>query len=163
MQPTRIHRTLWGKYHKATVYHPACQCRRHRFDLWVGKYPPEKEMATHSRILVWIIPWTEKPGGLQPVGSWGVRHDWAHMHTHMQLQYFRLKKLVTFCFPSCSLPELHPLIQSTHTHESPSSCNKTLYYKNYLQCLFSWSRNQTKSHESTFNLPSFLEDNFTGY
>ena len=28
----------------------------------------EKEMATHSRILAWKIPWTEKPGGLQSMG-----------------------------------------------------------------------------------------------
>ena len=30
---------------------------------------PEKEMATHSSILAWEIPETEKPGGLQSVGS----------------------------------------------------------------------------------------------
>ena len=30
--------------------------------------PLEKEMATHSRILAWEIPWTEEPGGLQPMG-----------------------------------------------------------------------------------------------
>ena len=30
---------------------------------------PEKEMATHSGILVWEIPWTEEPGGLQFIGS----------------------------------------------------------------------------------------------
>ena len=30
--------------------------------------PLEKEMATHSRILAWKIPWTEKPGGLQSTG-----------------------------------------------------------------------------------------------
>ena len=29
----------------------------------------EKEMATHSRILAWKSPWTEEPGGLQPMGS----------------------------------------------------------------------------------------------
>ena len=29
--------------------------------------PMEKEMATHSSILVWEIPWTEEPGGLQPI------------------------------------------------------------------------------------------------
>ena len=29
----------------------------------------EKEMATHSNILVWEIPWTEEPGGLQSMGS----------------------------------------------------------------------------------------------
>ena len=33
-------------------------------------------MATHSSILVWRIPWTEKPGGLQSMGSQWVRHDW---------------------------------------------------------------------------------------
>ena len=35
--------------------------------------PLEKEMATHSSILAWEIPWTEEPGGLQPMGfqkSW---------------------------------------------------------------------------------------------
>ena len=31
--------------------------------------PLEKEMATHSSILAWEIPWTEEPGGLQSVGS----------------------------------------------------------------------------------------------
>ena len=30
--------------------------------------PLEKEMATHSSILVWRIPWTEEPGGLQFMG-----------------------------------------------------------------------------------------------
>jgi len=34
------------------------------FDPWVGKIPLEKEMATHSSILTWRIPWTEEPGGL---------------------------------------------------------------------------------------------------
>ena len=31
--------------------------------------PLKKEMATHSRILAWEIPWTEEPGGLQFMGS----------------------------------------------------------------------------------------------
>ena len=31
--------------------------------------PLEEEMATHSDILAWKIPWTEKPHGLQPLGS----------------------------------------------------------------------------------------------
>ena len=34
----------------------------------------EKEMATHSSILAWRIPWTEEPGGLQSKGSQRVRH-----------------------------------------------------------------------------------------
>ena len=37
----------------------------------------EKEMATHSIILVWEIPKTEKPGGLQSMGLQRVRHGWA--------------------------------------------------------------------------------------
>ena len=35
----------------------------------------EKEMATHSRILAWEIPWTEEPGGLQSPRSQRVRHN----------------------------------------------------------------------------------------
>ena len=37
----------------------------------------EKEMATHSSILAWRIPWTEEPGRLQSMGSQRVGHDWA--------------------------------------------------------------------------------------
>ena len=37
--------------------------------------PLEKEMATHSSILDWRIPWMEEPGGLQSTGSQRVRHD----------------------------------------------------------------------------------------
>ena len=35
----------------------------------------EEGMATHSSILAWRIPWTKKPGGLQPMGSQRVRHN----------------------------------------------------------------------------------------
>ena len=37
--------------------------------------PLEKEMATHSSVLAWKIPWTEEPGGLQSMGSQRFRHD----------------------------------------------------------------------------------------
>ena len=40
-------------------------------------YSVEKEMATHSSILAWRIPWTEEPGGLQSTGLQIVGHDWA--------------------------------------------------------------------------------------
>ena len=33
-----------------------------------GEDPLEKEMATHSSILAWRMPWTEEPGGLQTIG-----------------------------------------------------------------------------------------------
>ena len=37
--------------------------------------PLEEEMATHSSILAWSIPWTEEPGRLQSLGSQRVRHN----------------------------------------------------------------------------------------
>ena len=36
---------------------------------------PEKEMAAHSSILAWKIPWTEEPGELQPTGLQRAGHD----------------------------------------------------------------------------------------
>ena len=44
--------------------------------------PLEEGTATHSSILVWRIPWTEEPGGLQSVGSQGVRHNRKQLSTH---------------------------------------------------------------------------------
>ena len=42
--------------------------------------PLEKEMATHSSILAWRIPWMEEPGGLQSMGSqsWTRLSDLPH-------------------------------------------------------------------------------------
>ena len=64
---------------------PACQCRRH--ETWVqslGREDPlEKEMATHSNILAWRIPWIEEPDGLQSTGLQKNRTwlKWLHTHT----------------------------------------------------------------------------------
>ena len=44
--------------------------------------PLVKGTATHSGILAWRIPWTEEPGGLQPMGSHS-RARLSSMHTHM--------------------------------------------------------------------------------
>ena len=49
---------------------PSSQCRRPELD------PLEKEMATHSSINAWRIPWTQEPGRLSPWGHRG-RHDLA--------------------------------------------------------------------------------------
>ena len=43
---------------------------------WLGR-SLEKEMAIHSSILAWKIPWTEEPGGLQSMGVQRVGHNWA--------------------------------------------------------------------------------------
>ena len=44
-----------------------------------GEDPLEEAMATHSSILAWEIPWTEKPGGVQSIGSHRVGHDWSNL------------------------------------------------------------------------------------
>ena len=41
------------------------------------KDPVEEEMATHSSIFAWKIPWMEESGGLQSIGSQRVRQSWA--------------------------------------------------------------------------------------
>ena len=48
-------------------------------EMWVQSLgqedPLEKEMAAHSSILAWEIPWPEEPDGLQSMGSQRVGHD----------------------------------------------------------------------------------------
>ena len=63
--------------------------------LWVQplvqKDPLEKEMATHSSSLVWRIPWTEEPGGLQSMESQKVGHNLAtekQQHQYQQQHEF---------------------------------------------------------------------------
>ena len=41
----------------------------------VQEDPLEEEMATHSSILAWRVPWTEEPGGLQSTGLQRIGHD----------------------------------------------------------------------------------------
>ena len=61
---------------------PVQENMRHRFDPWVGKIPWRR--ATHSSILAWRIPWTEKPGRLQSMELQRVGHDWHDLaHTHL--------------------------------------------------------------------------------
>ena len=71
--------------------------------------PLEKEMATHSSISAWRIPWTEEPGVLQSMGLQRVRYNWATKHAlylplqcqhflHIGLTHSLLKELDTLIF-----------------------------------------------------------------
>ena len=51
----------------------------------------KKAMATHSSTLVWKIPWTEGPGGLQSVGSLEGRHDWETSLSLFTFMHWRRK------------------------------------------------------------------------
>ena len=58
-------------------------------------------MATHSSILAWEIPFTEKPGGLQCIGSYRVRHvgsDLAHTHAYIHVMLHSKLFLVRLFF-----------------------------------------------------------------
>ena len=56
---------------QATVY------RITKSQTQLKQHPLEREMATHSSILAWKIPWTEEPDGLQSTGLQRVGHDWV--------------------------------------------------------------------------------------
>ena len=76
-------RIYWSSLVAQMVKHPPAM-----LETWVQSLgwedPLEKEMATHSSILAWRIPWTEGPDRLQSMGSQSVRHDWA---TSLSLSY----------------------------------------------------------------------------
>ena len=58
-------------------------------EMWVlslGQEDPlEKEMATHSSILAWEIPWTEQPSGLESTGSQRVRNNLVAKQQEQQI------------------------------------------------------------------------------
>ena len=53
----------------------------------------EEEMATHSSVLAWRIPWTEEPGRLQSMESQRVGHDWV-TNTHRQITILCESKII---------------------------------------------------------------------
>ena len=84
-----------------------------------GRFPLEEEMATHSSILAWRIPWSEEPGGLQSMGSQRVGHDWS------DLSHSILVSVLKHC--GVVLPVSGILINiSYHTHSFVSATLLTL-------------------------------------
>ena len=62
-----------------------------RSKIWVQSLgrenPLDKEMATHSSILAWKIPWTEESGRLQSMGSQRVGHNWVTLLFQVRTQF----------------------------------------------------------------------------
>ena len=94
----------------------------------------EKEMATHSSILAWKIPWTEEPGRLQSMGSQRVRHDFTFTFIEMIIQGF-----------------LYFLLWYAHVFSNES----TLHMRWPKYCSFSFSINPSNEHPG---LTSFRMD-----
>ena len=68
-------------------------------EMWVPSLgqgdPLEEEVATHSIILAWEMPWTEEPGKLQTMGSYRqtLLSEHTHAHTHVWCCEFSLNPL----------------------------------------------------------------------
>ena len=80
---THRHRKLQPQMAQTVKSFPAMQETK----VWSPgqKDPLEKGTAIHSSILAWTIPWAEKPGGLQSMGSQRVGQDWAsNMHIYQK-------------------------------------------------------------------------------
>ena len=58
---------------------------------WYSHPSLEKAMATHSSSLAWKLPWTEKPGGLQSMGSQRIGHHWMISLTLFTFMHWRRK------------------------------------------------------------------------
>ena len=80
----------------------------------------EKEMATHSSILAWKIPWLEESASLQSNGWYRVRYRWVTKHS----TYWTLSSVIPSCPTLCNpmdrskpdLPVLHHLLELAKTH-----------------------------------------------
>ena len=82
---------------------------------WVRKIPLEKEQAIHFSTLAWKIPWTEKPGRLQPMQSQRIEHEWT---TSLSLWLIlKLHGWVLRCFSHVQLV----VTPWTITHQVPLS------------------------------------------
>ena len=70
LQYSCLENPMGGEAQQAVVHGVAkSQTRLSDFTFTFHFHALEKEMANHSSILAWKIPWTEKPGGLQSIGS----------------------------------------------------------------------------------------------
>ena len=98
------------------------------------KDPLEEEMATHSSILAWRIPWTEEPGGLQSMGSQRVRFNWAiNISSTCAFTHVLLNSIPIFFFllilqtASCDLSELLKVIQTSKDWRRTQSSAFTIH------------------------------------
>ena len=82
-----------------------CQNRRHKrhgFSSWIREDPLEEEVATHSSILAWKIPWTEEPGRIQSRGFTKSQTQLsAHRHTQQILVFDVFSSL--FCLGNLAI------------------------------------------------------------
>ena len=103
----------------------------------------EKEMATHSSILAWKIPWTEDPGGLY--NPWGHKESYTTERlTHATWLYL----LITFCFSFIglcfALNKNHMKTQSYGTRYAAPPWNSSITFLVFYLCKQKCSSNQCR-------------------
>ena len=119
--------------------------------------PLEEEIATHSNILAWRIPWTEEPGGLQSMGSQRVRHDWA-TNKHFTFALIIKTKISTKVdfdyYPYCNM--------SSNFHMFAQVLWNFIAFQVLYQSLFKIEEHQRKGGIETAGLPTLLPmENFS--
>ena len=89
----------------------------------------EKEMATHSSILAWRIPWTEEPGGPQSIELQRVRHDWSDWaHTQHDTS-----------FPDLLIFNLYLSLYLTYISYRQHRVKSYLFYLFWQSLSFNWT------------------------
>ena len=120
--------------------------------------PVEEEMATHSSIPNWRIPWTEEPGGQQPIRPQRVGHNWAIEHAYTRTwegpNLGRFKTLLTqffYLWSEVKVAHLCPTLCNPLSCSLPGSSVKEFSRQEYWSGLpfpspggSSWPRDQTR-------------------
>ena len=133
--------------------------------MWVQslgqEYPLEKEMATHSRILAWKIPWKRSLAGYSPWGHKRVEHDLATKQQQQQ----KSTDLVYFVNESCS-----SIVYATYVEEMNewlTECTHNMTATRHTFCLtgclllfkfwlcYYWTKRPQKSHLIFLNLREY--------
>ena len=94
----------------------------------------KNEMATHSRILPWRIPWKEGPGGLHFMGSQRVEHDWVTKHArtltnlvNQTVQDALSPHLFSWLSLCVNVKKKKKNLSETRNHKQSLSTNKELF------------------------------------
>ena len=132
-----------------------CQCVRHGFHPWVRKILLEKEMAFHSSILAWGIPWSEEPGGLTVLGAvkeldmtWWLNSNkvlWGLLYHSKKLDGNGVNWLLGKAF--IKVVTRSPPLQTSGTHTEGSASAKTVDENKQKEGLHGWdivSRGRTQ-------------------
>ena len=133
----------------SAVKNPPAMQKTQETKLWsLGQEDPlEEEMATHSSIFAWGIPWTEEPGGLQSTESQRFRHDWATDHTHT-----RNTRTGTTAFCNWDTPET----STANSHGRYNAQDRTVCSMRFDQIGCQWKRQPSHQLKGLMNKLSFI-------